>query len=222
MIQEKSQLNIMNNYFPYLAIETSAKVCSTALLINEKEYYELNFNKAHIHSEKIIYCIDELLKKAEIDKKELKVIAVSKGPGSFTGLRIGLATAKALSQALDIPLVPVPTFHAMALYISNFLNEGEQFFIITKANLGEYYSAKFISKSNSYEILNEVTIIKDEELIEIKKQNKIFGGYSGNYENPTAISIAWWAYFYGKDLLTSDIDYLEPEYIKKFVVKVKK
>jgi hypothetical protein len=56
----------------------------------------------------------------------------------------------------------------------------------------------------------------------IKKENKIFGGYTGIYENPSAISIARWAYFYGKDLLTSDIDYLEPNYIKKFVIKVKK
>lgn len=222
MTREKSQLNIMNNYFPFLAIETSAKVCSTALLVNEKEYYEINFNKSHIHSEKIIYCIDELLKKSGLDKTDLKSIAVSNGPGSFTGLRIGLATAKGLSQALDIPIIPVPTFQAMAFYISQFLKEGETFYILSKANLGEYYSAKFISKYNSYEMLREVTIIDDEELEEIKKANKIFGGYTGIYENPTAISIAWWAYFYGKDLLTSDIDYLEPNYIKKFVIKVKK
>lgn len=222
MIREKSQLNIMNKYFPMLAIETSAKVCSTALLINQNEYYEMNFNKSHIHSEKIIYCIDELIKKSELDKKDLKSIAVSNGPGSFTGLRIGLATSKALSQALDIPIIPVPTFHAMAFYISQFLDNEETFYIVSKANLGEYYSANFISKNDSYEMLKEVTIINDEELEVIKKENKIFGGYTDIYENPSAISVARWAYFYGKDLLTSDIDYLEPNYIKKFVIKVKK
>ncbi|MFA7289859.1 MAG: tRNA (adenosine(37)-N6)-threonylcarbamoyltransferase complex dimerization subunit type 1 TsaB [Melioribacteraceae bacterium] len=214
----------MNNYFPFLALETSAKVCSAALLVNEKEYYEININKPHIHSEKIIYCIDELLKKSELVKNDLKLIAVSNGPGSFTGLRIGLATTKALSQSLSIPIISVPTFQAMALYISRFLTEGEEFSIITKANLGEYYSAKFkaLPNSNSYETLKEVTIINDAELKEIKKGNKIFGGFTGTYENPSAISIAWWAYFYGKDLLTSDIDYLEPDYIKKFVIKVMK
>ncbi|WP_448607661.1 tRNA (adenosine(37)-N6)-threonylcarbamoyltransferase complex dimerization subunit type 1 TsaB [Paenimyroides ceti] len=98
-----------------LNIETATKKCSVALakngkLIAIKEIAEENFS----HAEKLHVFIESLLKENAIDIKELNAVAVSKGPGSYTGLRIGVSAAKGLCYALEIPLIAIDTLEVIA------------------------------------------------------------------------------------------------------------
>ncbi len=97
-----------------LGIETSSLVASVALIHDDilTAEYTVNFRKTH--SQTLLPMLDEILTMTEQSLDELTAIAISGGPGSFTGLRIGSATAKGLGLALEKPLVHVPTLDAMA------------------------------------------------------------------------------------------------------------
>lgn len=97
-----------------LGIESSSMVASVALVAGgiTMAEYTLNFKKTH--SQTLLPMIDEVMRMLEFELSEVDAIAVSGGPGSFTGLRIGSATAKGLGLALDKPLIHVPTLDAMA------------------------------------------------------------------------------------------------------------
>lgn len=97
-----------------LAIESSSLVASVAILNDDILTAEYTINHKITHSQTLLPMIDEICKKTQTCPKDFDAIAVSGGPGSFTGLRIGSATAKGLGQALDIPLIHVPTLEAMA------------------------------------------------------------------------------------------------------------
>ena len=97
-----------------LGIESSALVASAALLGDEKLIAEYTVNNALTHSQTLMPMIDAVFESARIDISAVDAIAISRGPGSFTGLRIGSATAKGLGLALDKPLIEVPTLEAMA------------------------------------------------------------------------------------------------------------
>ncbi len=97
-----------------LALDTATLVSSVALAAPDRLLGELTLQTRKTHSERLMPHVEQLLALAETDKAAIGAIAVSIGPGSFTGLRIGLATAKALAYALRIPLVGVPTLAALA------------------------------------------------------------------------------------------------------------
>ncbi|MEX0737393.1 MAG: tRNA (adenosine(37)-N6)-threonylcarbamoyltransferase complex dimerization subunit type 1 TsaB, partial [Bacteroidota bacterium] len=83
------------------------------LQIDGGEYVERSLVESHIHSEKLLTLVQEVLAEAGVSLHQIDAVAVSLGPGSFTGLRIGLSTAKGLSYSLDRPLIAVPTFEAI-------------------------------------------------------------------------------------------------------------
>lgn len=97
-----------------LAIETSTQICSLAVLRDNKVLAEWYVQSGRTHSTGIMLQLTGLLERSGIDKKALQAIAVNIGPGSFTGLRIGLSLAKALAIALNIPLVGVPSDKVLA------------------------------------------------------------------------------------------------------------
>lgn len=97
-----------------LAIETSTQICSLALLRDNRLLAEWYVQSGRTHSTGIMSQLTSLLERSGIDKKDLQAIAVNIGPGSFTGLRIGLSLAKALAIALDIPLVGVASDRVLA------------------------------------------------------------------------------------------------------------
>jgi len=99
---------------PILALDTSTLVSSVAVAAPEKLLAELTLETRLTHSETLMPHIQQVLAMADLDKKDLEAVAVSIGPGSFTGLRIGLASAKGMAYALDIPLIGVPTMEALA------------------------------------------------------------------------------------------------------------
>ncbi|WP_371380545.1 tRNA (adenosine(37)-N6)-threonylcarbamoyltransferase complex dimerization subunit type 1 TsaB [Sporomusa aerivorans] len=99
---------------PILAIDTATLVSSVAIATPDTLVAELTIQTRKTHSERLMPHIASLLEMAEMPQSKLKAVAISIGPGSFTGLRIGLATAKAFAYALNIPLIGVPTLAALA------------------------------------------------------------------------------------------------------------
>ncbi|MDQ0638785.1 tRNA threonylcarbamoyladenosine biosynthesis protein TsaB [Pedobacter sp. W3I1] len=97
-----------------LQIETATAVCSVALSINGKTFSFKEEQGQNLHAANLTLFIDEVLKSAGLSYQELDAIAVSKGPGSYTGLRIGVSTAKGLCYALDKPLIAIETLEMMA------------------------------------------------------------------------------------------------------------
>ena len=97
-----------------LAVDTSANVATAAVISDGKLIAESILNHKKTHSEKIMPMIDSVLKDAEIGINDIDLFAVANGPGSFTGLRIGVSTVKALAHAADKPIVGISTLEAMA------------------------------------------------------------------------------------------------------------
>ena len=97
-----------------LAIETATSVCGCALVENGAIRREYSVEAPQIHSEKIMGLIDKVLASSQMACTDVDAVAVSIGPGSFTGLRIGLSVAKGLSFAGEKPLIAVSTLEALA------------------------------------------------------------------------------------------------------------
>lgn len=98
-----------------IQIETATTVCSVAIAKDGTVIGVKELNERNIHAEVITVFVDELLKSAGLSYSNVDAVAVSSGPGSYTGLRIGVSTAKGLCFALDKPLIAVDTLEAMAL-----------------------------------------------------------------------------------------------------------
>jgi tRNA threonylcarbamoyladenosine biosynthesis protein TsaB len=97
-----------------LGIDTTTLSCSVALLQGDNLLAEMTLNIKKTHSERLMPLLDQLLTESGIEREQIEAIAAAAGPGSFTGLRIGLATARALAQGLGVPAVPVCTLEAIA------------------------------------------------------------------------------------------------------------
>lgn len=123
-----------------LAIETSGPLCSIALSGAEGQVFLQEESGERIHGERITILIQQVMEEAGCSFSDLAAVAVSAGPGSFTGLRVGLSTAKGLCYALGIPLILLPTLECLgreALIRGN----AEQAIVVIQAREGEWYSA---------------------------------------------------------------------------------
>ena len=116
-----------------LNIETATGVCSVAVAKGGELLCIKESNSKNSHAEVLTNFIDEVLKTTDKSLFELDAIAVSEGPGSYTGLRIGVATAKGLCFALDKPLIGVSTLRAMAMGMVNviFLGRKNKFSVLS-------------------------------------------------------------------------------------------
>jgi len=97
-----------------IAIDSSGLVASVAIIEDDNLIAEYNVQFKKTHSQTLLPMLDELKKMVELDLNTVDAIAISKGPGSFTGLRIGSATAKGLAQALNIPIIEIGSLEGMA------------------------------------------------------------------------------------------------------------
>jgi tRNA threonylcarbamoyladenosine biosynthesis protein TsaB len=97
-----------------LGIETATSVCGIAIVKDDVVLAEKSIEQRYAHAEKLFGFLDDVLESSDVQLRELHGIAVSIGPGSFTGLRIGLSVAKGLHMATGIPVVPVPTLEALS------------------------------------------------------------------------------------------------------------
>lgn len=97
-----------------LALDSSGMVASVAIVEEENVLAEYTLNYKKTHSQTLLPMLDEIANQIDLDLDTIDAIAVAAGPGSFTGLRIGSATAKGLGLALDKPIIPVPTVDGLA------------------------------------------------------------------------------------------------------------
>lgn len=97
-----------------LAISTSSKICSVALLEDDKPIKELNIDNLKTHSENLVPLIDEIFKCSNKNISELDLIACDVGPGSFTGIRIGISTTKAIAEVNKIPVGACTSLEALS------------------------------------------------------------------------------------------------------------
>ena len=219
-----------------LCIETTTTNCSVALakdgdILGLKEDMGLNYS----HAERLHAYIEEVLLQAGVKQNELDAIAVSKGPGSYTGLRIGVSSAKGLCFALNIPLISTNTLEALALQVKG---EAIQNIIpVLDARRMEVYSAVYnanhqqiraikaeIIDENSFsEYLSEDNVYfvgdgaeKCKEII--KSKNAVF--IDATF--PSAKEMAMLSYDKYKISDIEDVAYFEPFYLKDFVVTLQK
>ncbi len=149
-----------------LAIETSSFVASCAVCEDEKVLAKFNVSTGLFHSETLMVLVDELFKISKIKLEEINAVAVSVGPGSFTGLRIGVAAAKGIAMGLNLPCVGVETLKGLCYNLVSF--NGTVFSCMDARNNFIYFA--------EFKILNGVItktiedcFIKIEELKEILK-----------------------------------------------------
>jgi tRNA threonylcarbamoyladenosine biosynthesis protein TsaB len=218
---------------PILAIETSETQCGASIYFSDEKYFSSTINLKHSHSEKLFESVEYLFNTARIEATELDSIAVSEGPGSFTGLRIGMSAAKGIAYGASIPIIPVPTFEALAYQLSQILPIGTHFAIVNKVNKNEVYFAKFAITSNSYIFINKLNILKLKDLKKSISGIKVFGNAlklvnpeteTDNHFpfSPDPLYVAKWAERFGQERKSNDYDYLEPNYLKNFIFKERK
>jgi tRNA threonylcarbamoyladenosine biosynthesis protein TsaB len=214
-----------------LNIETSTKNCSVSISKNGEliAIKELN-NGNYSHAEVLHPFMNDVLKEANITFEKLSAIAVSKGPGSYTGLRIGVSAAKGLCFALNIPLISINTLQSLALSISI---ENGVIVPMLDARRMEVYSAIFDSDYNQVreikaEIIDEVSFLDDLERTGvyflgdgaekckslITHSNAIFI----DSKFPSAKEMCILAFDKYKKNDIEDVAYFEPFYLKDFIV----
>jgi len=123
-----------------LGFDTATEVGTIGLVDDERVIGEFSFGAEESQSERLLYSIDLLLKEAELDVSDVNKIVVSRGPGSFTGLRIGISTAKGLARGLEVPLVGVPL---TTCYYSKVENYPGTVFTLIKDRRDLVYFASF-------------------------------------------------------------------------------
>jgi len=141
-----------------LCIETSTEVCSVGISSDGHFHSAKSISESHIHSEKILTLIQDVCNEQRINLSHLDAVAVSVGPGSFTGLRIGMSTAKGLCVALGKSLVTVPTFEAIAYKAFQLYPAIEKVKIFIDAKQGDYYVGEYIRKEMYFESVCSVHI----------------------------------------------------------------
>ena len=144
-----------------LAIESSGLTASAAIAEDEALLAEYTVNFKKTHSQTLLPMIDEIVKMIGMDLKELDAVAVSEGPGSFTGLRIGSATAKGIALALEKKIVPVPTLDALAYNLYDTLG---LVCPIMDARRGQVYTAIYRFEDHRLVCIREKTAESIEDL----------------------------------------------------------
>lgn len=163
-----------------LHIETTTTVCSVCLAKNGQVLSLREINQGYSHSENITVFIEEVLSEASCSFQQLSAVAVSIGPGSYTGLRIGLSTAKGLSYALNIPLITISTLHAMAVGMKEIMDlKKQQNYLLCPmidARRMEVYCEVFDTKLETVEPV-AAKVIEEGSFAELLSNNAIvFGG----------------------------------------------
>lgn len=213
-----------------LNIETATKNCSVALAkdgktIVCKELATENFS----HAEKLHVFIEQILVESNVQFSELNAIAVSQGPGSYTGLRIGVSSAKGFSYALNIPLIAVDTLQLIANQIN--IDKGIILPMIDARRM-EVFSAMYDSNYNQIRA-TQAEIIDESSFQEISETIHLVGDGIGKFTNtltdekfvfhnevvyPSANEMSALSFerFQNDDFV--DVAYFEPFYLKDFLL----
>ena len=218
-----------------LQLETASTNCSVSLaregeLLASKEHNSPSFS----HSEQLHLFISDVLEEAGVTLQQLSAIAVSKGPGSYTGLRIGVSAAKGLCYVLDIPMISTPTLKGMALQ-----KEIDSGVIIPMldARRMEVYAAVF-DASHAEVVPTKAVIIEPDSFAEFAAKDKVTLVGSGaakckdvlthpnfSFDDsiiPSSKTMSMEAYRKFQQGSFEDVAYFEPYYLKDFILQQKK
>ncbi len=217
-----------------LNIETATKNCSVALskagkILAIKELSEQNFS----HAEKLHVFIEELFSETNLKLEDLNAVAVSQGPGSYTGLRIGVSAAKGLCYALSIPLIALDTLEILARKIQ--VNSGIIIPMIDARRL-EVFSAFFDSsftkiRAIKAEVIDENSYQEESEILHLigdgaMKFKEILTDEKFHYypeiQFPSAAEMGLISFQKFENKQFEDVAYFEPFYLKDFVLVTKK
>jgi tRNA threonylcarbamoyladenosine biosynthesis protein TsaB len=218
-----------------LLLETATQICSAALEKDSKIIAEKHSDVPNAHSSMLSVFIDELFKENNIEPNMLDAVCVSSGPGSYTGLRIGVSSAKGLCYALDIPLLSIPTMQNMAtLYYSQHPDYNGLVCPMIDARRMECYTAIYnrngVVRETAADIIepgiydkwlneNIITFIGDGA----EKTKPILSAHTNAlYNNRFTISAAGMATLAEEKFKNGekeDTAYFEPFYLKDFVAK---
>lgn len=226
-----------------LLLETATTVCSVALAHEGKIVCERNSDQPNAHSSRLSVFVEELLRQASLTPQQLQGVCVSSGPGSYTGLRIGVSSAKGFCYALQIPLFAVPTLQSMAaLYYLRHPDYRGLVCPMIDARRMECYTACYQAPDLSVSPLPiEVkpvtadiiepgiydTLLDTHEVVFLgdgaAKTRPILGGHPhARYDDSFTIAAEGMAAI-AQHLLTNgkneDVAYFEPFYLKDFVAK---
>ena len=146
-----------------LGIDTSTMAANVAVLEDDKLICEYTINTKKTHSQKLMPMIENMLKLSDLDIKEIDAIAICVGPGSFTGLRIGMATAKAMAHVNNIPLIGVNSLEILG---ANMDLCNRKICSILDAQRNQVYMNKYILKDDKITELEEISIKPIDELLE--------------------------------------------------------
>lgn len=214
-----------------LCIETSDEICSVSVS-NGKDEFSLESQESKSHAKVLTGLIEKILGKAGISLNDVEAVAVSSGPGSYTGLRIGISVAKGLCYSLDKPLISLEVFDILrekAIY--NELIEGKKSFAMIDARRMEVYGKHW--DSNGVQVGNAEAIILDEHFLELHSpSDTVFIG-SGSHKlkelpngikvntmdvRPDALNMLRLAQLKFNESNFEDTAYFEPFYLKEFYI----
>jgi tRNA threonylcarbamoyladenosine biosynthesis protein TsaB len=216
-----------------LSIETSTKVCSIALHQGSSLLSSAEVLVEKSHSKIITGLIDVLLQSTGLEYSQLNAVAVSKGPGSYTGLRIGVSTAKGLCYGLNIPLIAINTLEAMAYEVNKFNPMAYNLCPMLDARRMEVYCA-LINKENTFIQETQAKVIDENSFSAELESGKVlfFGDGALKTQNllsksgnaffldgiyPSAKNIGYLAFKSYEEKKFEDLIYFEPFYLKDFI-----
>lgn len=215
-----------------LSIETSTALCSVALHREGELLDTIEIKEDGVHSRLLTIMIEDLLEKSGVALSDLSAIAISLGPGSYTGLRIGLATAKGMCFGLDLPLIGLSTLKILAQAKAKDVPSDVILIPMLDARRMEVYTAAYMS--NLQEIVAPQAMVLAENSFEHLKENKVivFGNGSNkwkesskkiNFEFDLSVPLPQ-AVFMGKLAFAlfcqqdfQNIVTCEPDYLKEFM-----
>lgn len=224
-----------------LAIETATSVCGAAVVSGGVVNAIAQVDEKNVHAERLLPLIESVLHKADTTLAKIEAIAVSIGPGSFTGLRIGLSVAKGLAYSTAKPLVAVPTLEALALRVmqETEIKPGTPILAAIDARRDEVYCQLYSTRNGRLEAVWDVcdltvgevrTRIGEQEVIVTgDAQNKIGEGWKNaaatfadaRFAGCSASTVALIGEREFRAGVRDDASTLEPRYIKEFFLKVR-
>ncbi len=220
-------------------IETSTKVCGVSLSVDGQIVDQRESKEGNSHASNVAPFIDSLIKDNALKYSDLSAIAISEGPGSYTGLRIGTSTAKGLCYALDIPLIAISTLKSMAAYARSLYNSDFNKLLrpMIDARRMEVYSQAFDANLNPLDEIRAIIVDQESFNEELEKQKVVFFGDGAakcmdviSHANATyldkveASALGMIRLSYDKFIKSDfvDVAYFEPFYLKEFIAAVSK
>lgn len=214
-----------------LSIETSTSICSVAIHEQGELLALAEIKEPGAHAEKLVLLVDEVFEKAGLNFTDLDAVAVSQGPGSYTGLRIGVSTAKGIAYAMEIPLIGINTLQAMAA--SQRVAPGDYVVAVLDARRKEVYTQTFGDSRQELSPI-EAVVLEEGVFASILEKGRVYFVGDGvekvkeEVKSTNALFIADWAISISAKNMGvlafekyaskewEDLAYFVPNYLKEF------